>query len=227
MIDETDPALLSPPPRRRGRPKREDASNRRESILEQAIRLFAEQGMDATSMSQVAVSAGVTEGLVRHYFGGRDGLLAATTEAVMADLRAHYRKAANAAVDSPGGVLIKRLAEVDAGTFLPRPWLLAYLAKLFASNLSAADDAFAEYFTMVRAFVERVAARSAPESVVDVFWLTAHLVFVQIGPAYLRRRLEALLGRDIYDADIAERRQRQTSAIFNHGLSPQDAKEPS
>ncbi len=213
--------------RGRGRPRREDAGGRRESILEHAIRLFAENGFDATSVSQVAAGAGVTEGLVRHYFRNREGLLAEATEAVMGAMRAHYGEAAEATAGSSGGALIDRLAAVDGRTFLPRPWLLGYLAKLFASTLSEADAAFAEYFAMTQVFVERVAARSTPGSVVDPFWLTMQLIFMQLGPAFLRQRLEALLGRDIYDADVAERRQRQTAAIFKHGLFSRDVKEPS
>ncbi len=228
MMDQSQLVpVIAPAPRGRGRPRRDDAGRRREAILDHAIRLFAEQGLEATSVSQVAVGAGVTEGLVRHYFGNRDGLLAEATEAVMVALRSHYREAAEATVESSGSALIDRLAQVDGRTFLPRPWLLGYLAKLFASNLSAANAAFSEYFGMTHVFVKRVAERSTPGSVVDPFWLTMQLVFMQLGPAFLRARIEALLDRDIYEPDVAERRQRQTAAIFKHGLFSQDAKEPS
>jgi AcrR family transcriptional regulator len=49
-------------------------ATRREEILETAGRLFAEQGYAAVSASEVARQAGVTPGLVHHYFGGKRGL---------------------------------------------------------------------------------------------------------------------------------------------------------
>jgi len=47
---------------------------RREEILETAGRLFAQHGYEAVSASEVARTAGVTPGLIHHYFGGKRGL---------------------------------------------------------------------------------------------------------------------------------------------------------
>ena len=52
-----------------------DASERREQILEAANMLFAERGYDEVSIEDIAVAAGVTRGLVHHYFGGRKDVL--------------------------------------------------------------------------------------------------------------------------------------------------------
>ena len=53
---------------------------RRAEILETAGRLFAERGYAAVSASEVARQAGVTPGLLHHYFGGKRGLLATLVE---------------------------------------------------------------------------------------------------------------------------------------------------
>ena len=44
---------------------------RRDQILDAANALFAERAYDAVSIEDIASSAGVTRGLVHHYFGGR------------------------------------------------------------------------------------------------------------------------------------------------------------
>jgi len=44
---------------------------RRDQILDAANVLFAERAYDAVSIEDIASSAGVTRGLVHHYFGGR------------------------------------------------------------------------------------------------------------------------------------------------------------
>lgn len=47
------------------------------SILNAALRLFAQQGFSATPTSQIAKEAGVSEGLIFRHFGKKDGLLKA------------------------------------------------------------------------------------------------------------------------------------------------------
>ena len=51
--------------------KRLDPAQRREQMLDAANDLFAERGYEEVSVEDIASSAGVTRGLVHHYFGGR------------------------------------------------------------------------------------------------------------------------------------------------------------
>src|SRR3954468_22546463 len=48
-----------------------DPAQRREQILDAANALFAERAYDDVTIEDIASSAGVTRGLVHHYFGGR------------------------------------------------------------------------------------------------------------------------------------------------------------
>src|SRR5829696_6228139 len=57
---------MSPP-----RYHRLDPGQRREQILDAANALFAERPYDEISIEDIARGAGVTRGLVHHYFGGR------------------------------------------------------------------------------------------------------------------------------------------------------------
>jgi TetR/AcrR family transcriptional regulator, fatty acid metabolism regulator protein len=54
--------------------KRDD---RRKQILTAAVKVFADKGYHGCRISDVADEAGVAYGLVYHYFGNKDGLLAA------------------------------------------------------------------------------------------------------------------------------------------------------
>ena len=56
------------------RRERADAARNRERVLAAARRLFAERGVRAVSMSEVARAAGVAKGTVFHRFGDRAGL---------------------------------------------------------------------------------------------------------------------------------------------------------
>jgi AcrR family transcriptional regulator len=57
-----------------------DAAQRREQILDAANTLFSERGYDMVSVEDIAVAAGVTRGLVHHYFGGRKEVYVALLE---------------------------------------------------------------------------------------------------------------------------------------------------
>lgn len=52
-------------------------TEKQEKILNEALRLFAENGYNATSTSQVAKAAGVSEGLIFRHYGNKEGLLQA------------------------------------------------------------------------------------------------------------------------------------------------------
>ena len=70
--------MVSTPPRY----QRLSAAERRDQILEAANALFAERGYDAVLVEDIASSAGVTRGLVHHYFGGRKEVYLALLERV-------------------------------------------------------------------------------------------------------------------------------------------------
>jgi AcrR family transcriptional regulator len=61
-------------PRRPGRPRAEQ-TNQRERLLDAAVSAFAAEGVAATSLRSIALSAGVTPALVNYYFGSKELLL--------------------------------------------------------------------------------------------------------------------------------------------------------
>ncbi|MDZ7845661.1 MAG: helix-turn-helix domain-containing protein [Owenweeksia sp.] len=50
-------------------------ANKKEKIISTALALFAKMGYDATSTSKIALSAGVSEGLIFRHFKNKEGLL--------------------------------------------------------------------------------------------------------------------------------------------------------
>lgn len=67
---------LSAPKRPSGR--RAGDSGTRQAILESAQQLFAQMGYEAASIRTIATSAGVDPALIRHFFGDKATLFAAT-----------------------------------------------------------------------------------------------------------------------------------------------------
>ncbi|WP_406094942.1 TetR/AcrR family transcriptional regulator [Kitasatospora purpeofusca] len=79
--------LRTPPPKERA-----DAARNRIAVLDAAARLFAEHGVEAVSMDQVAAAAGVGKGTLFRRFGDKSGLAAAlldTRERVLQEAVLH------------------------------------------------------------------------------------------------------------------------------------------
>jgi AcrR family transcriptional regulator len=55
---------------------------RRQSLIEATARVLARDGVTGASVRPIAVEAGVSPGLINHYFAGIDALIAATYSAV-------------------------------------------------------------------------------------------------------------------------------------------------
>ncbi|NML50118.1 TetR/AcrR family transcriptional regulator [Streptomyces sp. R302] len=68
--------LRTPPPKEQAR-----SARNRAAVLEAAARLFAEHGVEAVSMDQVAEAAGVGKGTLYRRFGDKSGLAAALLDA--------------------------------------------------------------------------------------------------------------------------------------------------
>ncbi len=60
--------------------REQQAQERREQIIETALKLFATHGYDGTSTRKIAQTAGITEGLIFHYFPSKAHLLSAVLE---------------------------------------------------------------------------------------------------------------------------------------------------
>jgi len=58
-----------------GRPSGTDVGDTRERLLDAATRLFSEQGVAGTSMTEIAAAVGVTSAMIHYYFKTRDHLL--------------------------------------------------------------------------------------------------------------------------------------------------------
>ena len=67
-------------PRPQGRPLASAPGASRDALLDAAASLFGEQGVAATSMTQIAARAGVTAAMVHYHFKGREALLDALVE---------------------------------------------------------------------------------------------------------------------------------------------------
>lgn len=68
------------------RTRASDFEDKQRSILANAATVFAEQGMEKASMSQIASFAGVSKSLLYHYYPSKDALIFAIIQSHLEDL---------------------------------------------------------------------------------------------------------------------------------------------
>ncbi|MGV2293548.1 TetR/AcrR family transcriptional regulator [Trinickia sp. YCB016] len=120
------PNLSAPKPRGR-RPSVEDFDVR-EHMLDTATRLFAERGIAATTVAQIAGEAGVTSAMVHYYFTNREQLLDAIVEERLARaVEFVWRPVEHEIAGDPfafANELVERLFDVTARMpWLPPLWM--------------------------------------------------------------------------------------------------------
>ncbi|HEX4846694.1 MAG TPA: TetR family transcriptional regulator C-terminal domain-containing protein [Novosphingobium sp.] len=81
--------------------RRAEPDERRASLVEACARVLAREGAAGASVRAIAVEAGVSPGLIGHYFGGVDALVAATYAHVEAQVAAALDRAVDAAGPDP------------------------------------------------------------------------------------------------------------------------------
>lgn len=67
-------------------PKIIDHDQRRRDIIQVAKRLILQGGFEAATMRSIAAEAGFANGALKHYFPGKESIIAATFESVLAEI---------------------------------------------------------------------------------------------------------------------------------------------
>ncbi|HEV2131000.1 MAG TPA: TetR/AcrR family transcriptional regulator [Longimicrobiaceae bacterium] len=129
-----------------------DASRAR--ILEHALQLFAERGFDRTSVKLLAESAGISPGLVYHYFRSKDDVLRAIFEESVQQVQAAFAEAE--AAPTPGE-RIERLirASLQGVRENVRFWRLFNGMRLHSKYLELVGEEGMQWTASIRDTMER------------------------------------------------------------------------
>ncbi len=95
--------------------RREGEERRREALISATLELVSEGGIGAATTRAIAERAGVTAGLVGHYFASKEDL----TRAAFSGLMGRLTDLSLEAADSAGGDARSRLAAYVAASFRP------------------------------------------------------------------------------------------------------------
>ncbi len=94
--------------------KREGADSRKEALIRATLALMADRGPSAATVRAIAEKAGITQGMIRHYFSSKEDLINAAYQTHMHGQTDAAKRAAGA-----GGTARNRLALVVRASVTP------------------------------------------------------------------------------------------------------------
>lgn len=197
---------------------------RRQSLIDAAAKCLAERGVGGASVRAICAEAGVSPGLLTHYFDGIDALIVATYRDVGARVAAAIDRAVAAADDDPHA----RLHAYVTANFRPpvldpdllATWLAFWsLVKTDKAIAAVHDEIYADFRrgieTLLRQCHGNADAREvrlgavAITALVDGLWLELCLGSSSFSPeeasSIATRWVEALLSQTLFRSVVADR----------------------
>jgi AcrR family transcriptional regulator len=114
-----------------GRPPKGDDGAARNRILEAAIAVFSENGINASSIKDISLRAGVTPALVNYHFDDKEALISEALDRFVVPIVRRFWEAADLGLE-PRGMLEEMIARVQAAA-VESPWFLLLWSRELAN----------------------------------------------------------------------------------------------
>jgi AcrR family transcriptional regulator len=158
----------------------------RARIRNAALRLFAERGVENSTIREIARAAGVSGGLVRHHFGSKDDLRAACDSYALSQMmRIKEQAVLEGQIAGPGFMSTAQPAML---------LLLKYFARCMVDGSPSADSMFDEMVELCEDWL----AEHHLGQMKDPQAYAALLVAMELGVLAMREQLSRALGSDIF-----------------------------
>jgi AcrR family transcriptional regulator len=192
-------------------PGRSPKASTYERIRAAALEGFARKGARATSIRDVAAAAGVSPGLVQHYFSSKAALRAAVDEHVTEVARAAL------AVREVDGDVVEDIAQRLTALVAEHSLALLYVARGVAERDEAAMAIFDTLTKLCREQLSEFGRRGLLRADLDLEWAALHTVLINLGTVILEPGLSRQLGRPFHTKRQVDRWKRATTALFVAG----------
>ncbi len=182
-----------------------------ERIIDAALEGFARDGVAATSIRDVASAAGVSPGLIQHYFPSKAALRSAVDE--------HVKEVAREALgvhEFEGDViddLAERLTALVAENFVA----LRYVARGVAEQDAAALSIFDTLTQLCRDQLAELQRRGMLRPDLDLDWAALHTVLINLGTVIMEPGVSRQLRKPFLTKRQVERWKVATTKLFVEG----------
>lgn len=182
---ETRPSELSP----------------RARICRAALRAFAERGFAGTSIRAVAAEAGVSAGLVQHYFRTKRELAAAVEEMAVARLG---EVLSAIPVEGEPHEVAAAISRAVGAFGVANPDLIAYARRSILESGSFGDTVIRTVASLAGLLTQRLAAAGLLRDDLDPTWVHAAALVIATGPFLLQPWLREVAGQPVGSAAFME-----------------------
>lgn len=170
------------------------------------MRLYAEVGPEKATIREIAKTAGVSAGLVRHHFGSKEALRDACDSYVLDQLMETKQQAVE-------GNQVGNLTFLQA----THPRMMLFQRYLTRAMIDGSPAAAALFDRMVE-IAEQWVALHNPGVSADPRAYAAVLVAMQTGPTILYEQLSRVLGEDVLGSEGNLRMSRAVVDVHSHTL---------
>jgi AcrR family transcriptional regulator len=174
---------------------------------------FARRGVRATSIRTVAREAGVSPGLVQHYFPSKSALREAVDEHVLGVARQAFAEV-EPSVD--GEDAIDEFGRRVAAFVAEHPDVVRYVARC-AFEDDAPPELFDGFVAIARSGWEELAERRLVRPDLDLTWSALHIVVLNLGTVLFESAVDRQLDQPLRSPAGLERWRAATTALFRSG----------
>lgn len=188
----------------------------RARIRNAALEGFARRGVAATSTREVARAAGVSPGLVQHYFPTKDALRSAVDDSVVEVAERAFRDLPVASTLSEG---LEALGERVSRFVLEHPDALLHVGRAALQGDEAGLRGFDTFVSIADAQFRRLAGDGLLDARVDLPWAALHVTVINLASVLFADAVSRHLPEDFRAPAQLDRWRMATTALFDRGLS--------
>lgn len=196
------------------RPRAPAEPTPRERIVVAAIESFAQQGVSNTPLRAVADAAGVSVGLVQHYFGNKAGLTAAVDEEVV---RIFGEALEAEPMPGPPADHLVELRGRFAQLVLEHPVVMDYVAHALSQGEEIGAVIFDGLLRISAAQGEKFDEHGLVRPDLDLLWATINPLILRVGAIILRKHIERHLPEPFYTPTQLQRWDNSVRSLIRTG----------
>ena len=187
----------------------------RTRIRDAALEGFAANGVDGTSIRDVAKAAEVSPGLVQHHFPTKADLREAVNEHVVSVVAAQFGKVE---IPPPPADGFKALGDRIAAIVRSHPRETYYIARAVADGDESALIVFDTLVDTAVAHLERLIEEGRADPALDVGWAALHVVVFNLGTLLFERAVSRHLPDEFFTPAQIQRWACATGRLYRDGM---------
>ncbi len=184
-------------------------------IREAALEGFARDGIEATSIRDVATAAGVSPGLVQHHFPSKAALRDAVDEHAVATATEAFR---NFPESVSAGEIQKELGDRVTAIVRDHPLMLRYVARSISEGEEAGLRLFDAFVEIADAQWARLSQEGLLREDADMLWVGLHAVVLNLATVMFEQAIDRHLPTPFRAPEMLERWNEASSALFRSGM---------